>query len=328
MSKPTIKSIRGKVAAEAREAFDAILDHRLESNLWPTDRWLYKRFTQRKFEALLKRLNGAYIVEMDSSGTKTYELQPFGVLCTAKGDHYMDLLRRFIEYLRHVYYENDRQNNIAHSELIENAKFTLAESAELGRLFDVVHFFQCAPGHAPDFSTWSVNHPSNLGGILPDEGSTEKAFETLLLRHWHPHWPISYDERARQLYSGSNTVLEDLFHAVTPERAPKQKKPARRRAHVPTSTETKILTASRRRCAFCFGLGGILAESEGQIAHIDRNRENAKPENLVWLCSKHHNAYDSSMRQTKGYTARELRYYRAELWKAIRRKEHLSGTVT
>jgi len=320
---PSVATIINKISNNTRKVFDAILDHRLTTNLWPTDRWIYKQFTSQKFGEILKPLNGAFIVEMDSSGTKTYELQPIGVLCTSSGDRYMGLLRRFVEYLRRVYFENDRQNNITHAELIEHAKFTSADSTELGRLFDVAHFFGCHPGHAPDFSTWSVQHPNDLSGILPDTGPTEKAFEALLLRHWHPHWPISYDERSRKLFAGSALVLEQAFGVSSEGPPASRSKEARKRTHIPSSTETQILTDSRRRCAFCFGLSGHLEEAEGQIAHIDHDRQNANPSNLVFLCSKHHNAYDSSMRLVKGYTARELRHYRAELWKAIKRGEHV-----
>lgn len=324
MPKPTIEFIRGKVSPEARAKFDEIWHYRLTENQWPTDRWNYKRLPKPKFDALLKPLNGAYIIEMDSSGTKTYELQPIGVLCTSDGDRYLNLLRRFVDYLRHVYFDNDRQNSIQHSELINHAGFTSAESAELGRLFYVSRILGLACGGQPDFSAWSTSLPSDLGGILPSEGPTDEAFEILILRDWHPHWPISYEERARQLHSGTASVLEHLFGVASTTSAPKKKVPARKRAHVPTATETKVLAASRRRCAFCFGLNGVLEETEGQIAHIDHNPKNAKPENLVWLCSKHHNSYDSSMSQVKGYTAGGLKLFRAELWKAIKRKEHLS----
>jgi hypothetical protein len=323
MPKPTINLIRRKVSPEARAKFDEIWHYRLTSNQWPTDRWNYKRLPKPKFDALLRPLNYSYICECVSAGVRTYELQPIGILCTSGGDRYLALLRRFVDHIRYVYFDNDRQNSIQHSELIERTGFTLAETTELGRLLSVSGIFGCAPGHSPDFSSWGAHLPSDLGDILPSEGSTEEAFETLVLRHWHPNLAISYEARARQLHAGSS-VLEQLFDVATTS-VPKKSKPASRRVRVPAATETKVVTVSRRRCAFCHGLGGILEETEGQIAHIDRDPKNARPENLVWLCFKHHNAYDSSMSQAKGYTPGELRLYRAELWQAIKRKEHLSA---
>lgn len=323
MPKLTVASIRKSVSAEARAKLDQIWEHRLATNAWPTDRWIYKRLPKPKFDALLKTLNGSHLVEMDSSGVKTYEVQPIGVLCTSNGEHYLSLLRRYVDYVRHVYFDNDRQNSIKHSELIEHAGFTADETVDLGRLLYVSNIFWCRPGHAPDFSAWECHLPSDLGDVLPSDGSTNAAFETLVLRHWHPNVPISYEARARQIYGGS-LALEALFDSATTG-APKRKKPIPKRTHVPAGTESKVLTASRRRCALCHGLDGILEETEGQIAHIDRNPKNARPENLVWLCFKHHNAYDSSMSQAKGYTPGELRIYRTELWRAIKRKEHLSG---
>ena len=48
---------------------------------------------------------------------------------------------------------------------------------------------------------------------------------------------------------------------------------------------TKMLVASRRRCALCYGLDGDTTEKAGQIAHVDRDAENTAEENAAWLCS-------------------------------------------
>ena len=85
------------------------------------------------------------------------------------------------------------------------------------------------------------------------------------------------------------------------------------RQRSPRDVEFLVLARSRRRCAFCFALNGDRSIKEGQIAHIDHNPQNASPENLVFLCLVHHNAYDSKTSQSKGLTAHELQRYRADL---------------
>lgn len=80
---------------------------------------------------------------------------------------------------------------------------------------------------------------------------------------------------------------------------------------------TAVLVASKRRCAFCYGLDGDTTDKEGQIAHIDRNSSNVKPDNAAWLCLKHHARYDSSSKQAKGHTPEELRYYQAQLYEYL-----------
>jgi hypothetical protein len=77
--------------------------------------------------------------------------------------------------------------------------------------------------------------------------------------------------------------------------------------------ESEVLIASRRRCAFCFGLDGDTTEKEGQIVHIDRDSSNGDRKNAAWLCTKHHSRYDSRSRQTKGYTPEELRRHKGLL---------------
>jgi hypothetical protein len=65
------------------------------------------------------------------------------------------------------------------------------------------------------------------------------------------------------------------------------------------SVETEILIKCRRRCALCFGLEGDAAKKSGQLAHVDRDPANASKENVAFLCTSHHDEYDSVSKQTK-----------------------------
>ncbi len=92
------------------------------------------------------------------------------------------------------------------------------------------------------------------------------------------------------------------------------------RSKVPKSTETEVLTQSRRRCCLCFGLSGDLDEKAGQIVHIDHDPTNHALDNLAWLCLEHHDRYDSSTSQSKGITNGELKQHRASLYCEPQRK--------
>ena len=89
------------------------------------------------------------------------------------------------------------------------------------------------------------------------------------------------------------------------------------RPRLSSSLEEQILTASRRRCALCFGLHRDTTIKKGQIAHLDRDSQNSHVDNLVFLCLNHHDEYDSTSRQAKGLTPVELRRYRTELYASI-----------
>ncbi len=69
-----------------------------------------------------------------------------------------------------------------------------------------------------------------------------------------------------------------------------------KRKRVPDTVQADILTACKRRCCLCYYLDNNTDEAIGQIAHIDHNPSNNLEDNLVWLCLKHHNAYDSTTR--------------------------------
>jgi hypothetical protein len=85
------------------------------------------------------------------------------------------------------------------------------------------------------------------------------------------------------------------------------------RKNFPKAIEADVLIQCRRRCAFCFCLEGDTLVKRGQLAHIDRNPANASRENAAFLCTPHHDEYDSTSRQTKRFTPEELRAYQKEL---------------
>jgi hypothetical protein len=90
-----------------------------------------------------------------------------------------------------------------------------------------------------------------------------------------------------------------------------------KRKSFPPDVETAVLVKCRRRCAFCFGFDSDLSRRTGQIAHIDRDPSNASLENAAYLCTKHHDEYDSKPSQTKRLTPNELRDYQGMLYEAL-----------
>jgi hypothetical protein len=82
----------------------------------------------------------------------------------------------------------------------------------------------------------------------------------------------------------------------------------------PKDIQTDILCKSRRRCCLCVALANDRAEKVGQLAHIDKKRNNSTFDNGAFLCLPHHEEYDSRPSQSKGLTPDELRRYRDELY--------------
>ena len=90
-----------------------------------------------------------------------------------------------------------------------------------------------------------------------------------------------------------------------------------KRSSVPKAIEDSVLTKCRRRCCLCYIFDDNMSVKEGQIAHIDRNRNNNNEDNLVYLCLEHHNQYDSLPSQSKRYTQGELKHYKEILHKVL-----------
>ena len=89
------------------------------------------------------------------------------------------------------------------------------------------------------------------------------------------------------------------------------------RAKLRPEVEEDVLRRCRRHCCMCFGLYGTFEVTEGQIAHLDRNRANSVSENLAFLCLACHKNYDTKSNRVKAFTAGEIRHYRAMLYRRL-----------
>lgn len=95
-----------------------------------------------------------------------------------------------------------------------------------------------------------------------------------------------------------------------------------RRSSIPKKIETEVLSKSRRRCSLCFFLDGDVSVKKVQIAHLDKNPNNNKADNLVVLCLDHHDEFDSISSQSKGMTLHEVKHYRDKLYKIIEDRDN------
>jgi hypothetical protein len=90
------------------------------------------------------------------------------------------------------------------------------------------------------------------------------------------------------------------------------------RKHISPTIQADVIHSTRRKCPICFSYEFDTNIQKGQIAHIDKDSSNNNPENLIFLCLRHHDEYDSKTSQSKGITKEELRKCDNEL------KEYLS----
>ncbi len=89
------------------------------------------------------------------------------------------------------------------------------------------------------------------------------------------------------------------------------------RQKLPNEVSTEVLLKSRRRCCICFGLQRDSKQKKGQLAHLDKDRENNESQNIAFLCLEHHDEYDSKTSQSKGITLEEVKRYREDLYRFI-----------
>jgi hypothetical protein len=93
------------------------------------------------------------------------------------------------------------------------------------------------------------------------------------------------------------------------------------------TAENAVLLASRRRCCLCVFLDDFEGRRVGQIAHLNRSRDDSRFENLVYLCLEHHAEFDSRSGQSKGLSIEEVREYRNRLYARNSEFRHEAQTV-
>jgi hypothetical protein len=74
----------------------------------------------------------------------------------------------------------------------------------------------------------------------------------------------------------------------------------------------------------CWSLHHDYAVKQGQIAHLDHDPSNHDIENLAWLCIPHHDQYDTTTSQSKGFTISEVKQYRKALAEEVDRRRRLA----
>lgn len=63
------------------------------------------------------------------------------------------------------------------------------------------------------------------------------------------------------------------------------------RKRIPLVFSESLLADCRRVCCLCYALQQDATWKYGQLAHLDRDHENADADNLAYLCLAHHDEY-------------------------------------
>jgi 5-methylcytosine-specific restriction endonuclease McrA len=134
-------------------------------------------------------------------------------------------------------------------------------------------------------------------------------------------YSIHHYERYAKVMVFLAQIVEDALEATdTREEEGLTLSQSKRRSLSPDD-EAELFEKCRRRCCVCFVLENNDSQQDGHLAHLDHNHSNGHPDNFVFLCSRHHNIYDSRMSQAKNMTEREVRLYQQKLHQAVERGE-------
>ncbi len=129
---PSFEELRLSVSPQVRRLFDFIWNYYLTKGSWPTNRVVYGEFKKEEVLPLLRTLNGSLVREIETNGQKTFELPLLGILNTSKGEGYVAMLRRYLEYLREVFFYKQDVDTIKHTDVQQKLTLSSDETAMLG----------------------------------------------------------------------------------------------------------------------------------------------------------------------------------------------------
>ncbi len=90
------------------------------------------------------------------------------------------------------------------------------------------------------------------------------------------------------------------------------------RSSITKTRAASVLVKCRRRCCICFFVNNIIDPQRGQIAHLNHDPKDNTYGNLVYLCLRHHDEYDSTTSQSKGFLESEVRQYQDQLFRSLK----------
>lgn len=211
-----MQELRASLRAGQRALLGLFWDHYIEAGEWPKSFDTHRSYTKQYVIDCLTPLCGDIVFETDDSRGTQYQLTLIGALLTPGGEHYFQLLVRFLEFLHDKYLEPRRtktSNNVPLHftdeviakalELSDNDRILLGKLSYLDRDFRTDN---------RDKGHWAITVPNAIEDV-PETRPLDAYRENLLFRHFNRTGPVF---RRNQWQSSPSSSLTSIFDPFSP----------------------------------------------------------------------------------------------------------------
>lgn len=203
----TFANLKSTLPAAVREFLDFVWQHYLQTGKWPSARVVLGKWDKGQLDHILDVLSGAFLMETEIGGSTTYELRFLGILCTADGDAYLALLRRYLNLLRDIFFNQQEKDSISQADAEKALELKPAEIATLGRLI-FSGFLPSSGSYSQNFDTWQISLPKALENIPRDE-ALDKSMNRLLDEAAQTPLKVRLRDRIADMSSMRDPFFED-----------------------------------------------------------------------------------------------------------------------
>jgi len=213
-----LEQLRSQLTEPQWELLNEFWKYYRQNGKWPPTRSVHSRRGKRAVRECLQGLGGDIVMEaQDSTSGNHYELTIIGVLLTDEGRTYFAMLAQYLEFLRKQYKEAPERLDFSHEDFREPLRLSDEQLKTLGDLVRLGHLWAGGSSSYGNDS-WSVQPPHEIED-MPDDKPLDEPLEDLLFRRFQRGKAVFFQERQRQILSGSfpdpNRVDKDVISPDT-----------------------------------------------------------------------------------------------------------------
>lgn len=153
---------------------------------------MHSQWGKQEVLAVRRELNGSILWETSNTNLPTYELSIIGILLTNSGEHYEQLLIRYLGVMRDLYHRSPEKTNLSRSEIKETLSLDDKTADLLGVLVRSGHLFSRSASFGP--SDWQSG-VLDAAEDFPPNSDLLPELERIIFGGYEPNAPVGYTER-------------------------------------------------------------------------------------------------------------------------------------
>ncbi|HMJ66123.1 MAG TPA: toll/interleukin-1 receptor domain-containing protein, partial [Candidatus Binatia bacterium] len=215
----TLTELRQSLSPRQKTILNRIVVTFMEQGKGIPLRLLHHEFGTSFTKQHVSTLTGIVFETTDSEAGNRYEPTAVGLLLSNRGEHYEQLLVRYLEYLEFLFRHHPMQTTVTYQEVQQHLRLSDQDRTFLGPLIRTTSLYDSSTGYSPD-GKWTAGVLKD-SEQLPEWPSKKDFLHQWVLRRYHPDMPVYQADRERYVFG---SPLIDAPKHVKPRRSASTRK--------------------------------------------------------------------------------------------------------